>query len=128
MANIVLDGTKIKVYGMLAQLCEYCNEKPEWQDELWSYLLRFENLYDEFVYYLEHHTIQGNMSVDGYTLLDLYVKQIDLYNIKSDLGKNPSFCNKEDMVLNAFMMMGKMIDDPEKYKKQMQDGFGMDTL
>lgn len=128
MANIVLDGSKIKVYKMLQELCTYCSEKEQWGDELWSYLLQDEELYEEFVYFLENHNLKGTMNVEGYTLFDLYVKQIDLYNVRCDLGKNPSFCIKEDMVLRAFHMMGKLKENPEAYKKKIEDGFGMDQL
>lgn len=128
MANIVLDGTKIKVYSMLQELCVYCQEKSEWGDELWAYLLKDEELFDEFVYFLENRNLKGKMNIDGYTLFDLYVKQLDLYNVRSDLGKNPSFCIKEDMVLRAFLMMGRLKEDPETYKKILEDGFGMDML
>lgn len=128
MANIVLDGSKIKVYGMLQDLCDYCNEKESWCDELWGYMIHNEELYDEFVYFIVNRSLMGKMSVEGYTLIDLYVKQIDMYNVRNDLGKNPIFCMKEDMVLRSFLMMGRLIEAPETYKKKLEDGFGMDQL
>ena len=70
----------------------------------------------------------GKMNVEGYTLIDLYVKQIDMYNVRNDLGKNPIFCMKEDMVLRSFLMMGRLLEAPETYKKKLEDGFGMDQL
>ena len=128
MANIVLDGTKIKVYGMLQNLCDYCNEKDSWCDELWGYMLQNDELYEEFVYFIVNRSLMGKMNVEGYTLIDLYVKQIDMYNVRNDLGKNPIFCMKEDMVLRSFLMMGRLLEAPETYKKKLEDGFGMDQL
>ena len=128
MANIVLDGSKIKVYGMLQNLCDYCNEKDSWCDELWGYMLQNDELYEEFVYFIVNRSLMGKMNVEGYTLIDLYVKQIDMYNVRNDLGKNPIFCMKEDMVLRSFLMMGRLLEAPETYKKKLADGFGMDQL
>ena len=128
MANIVLDGSKIKVYGMLQNLCDYCNEKDSWCDELWGYMLQNDELYEEFVYFIVNRSLMGKMNVEGYTLIDLYVKQIDMYNVRNDLGKNPIFCMKEDMVLRSFLMMGRLLEAPETYKKKLEDRFGMDQL
>ncbi len=128
MANIVLDGSKIKVYGMLQNLCDYCNEKDSWCDELWGYMLQNDELYEEFVYFIVNRSLMGKMNVEGYTLIDLYVKQIDMYNVRNDLGKNPIYCMKEDMVLRSFLMMGRLLEAPETYKKKLEDGFGMDQL
>ena len=128
MANIVLDGSKIKVYGMLQNLCDYCNEKDSWCDELWGYMLQNDELYEEFVYFIVNRSLMGKMNVEGYTLIDLYVKQIDMYNVRNDLGKNPIFCMKEDMVLRSFLMMGRLLEAPETYKKKLEDSFGMDQL
>ena len=128
MANIVLDGSKIKVYGMLQNLCDYCNEKDSWCDELWGYMLQNDELYEEFVYFIVNRSLMGKMNVEGYTLIDLYVKQIDMYNVRNDLGKNPIFCMKEDMVLRSFLMMGRLLEAPQTYKKKLEDGFGMDQL
>lgn len=128
MANIVLDGSKIKVYGMLQNLCDYCNEKDSWCDELWGYMLQNDELYEEFVYFIVNRSLMGKMNIEGYTLIDLYVKQIDMYNVRNDLGKNPIFCMKEDMVLRSFLMMGRLLEAPETYKKKLEDGFGMDQL
>ena len=128
MAIIVLDGSKIKVYGMLQNLCDYCNEKDSWCDELWGYMLQNDELYEEFVYFIVNRSLMGKMNVEGYTLIDLYVKQIDMYNVRNDLGKNPIFCMKEDMVLRSFLMMGRLLEAPETYKKKLEDSFGMDQL
>ena len=128
MANIDLDVSKNKVYFMLQNLCDYCNEKDSWCDELWGYMLQNDELYEEFVYFIVNRCLMGKMNVEGYTLIDLYVKQIDMYNVRNDLGKNPIFCMKEDMVLRSFLMMGRLLEAPETYKKKLEDGFGMDQL
>ena len=85
-------------------------------------------MYDEFVYYAENHTLKDSVKIAGYSLSDLYVFQMNKYNLIREIGKNPRECNKERMVLNAFRMMIDMKSDPETYVKRLEEGKGEDRL
>ena len=126
--GILYDGRKVKVLGFLQDICEYAGLSNEWSDELWTMMLDNVKLYDEFVYYVEHHTFKDEMKVAGYALSDIYVWQMDKYNLIREVGKNPTTCNKETMVMNAFMVLGKMVDDPETYVKRIESGRGNDLI
>lgn len=126
--SIVFDTTKFKIRAYLDELCEYAGKTTEWADELWLELLADEGLYSEFIYYLENHTFLDKMSVEGYSLSDLYVWMMDKYNLLSEIGKNPVNCNKETMVLNAFKTMPEMKRDPERYVKLIESGRGNDMF
>lgn len=126
MANIIYDATGIKIYENVQELCTLAGETREWGNALWGELLGDNELMQEMVYYLEHHSFQGTMCFEGYTLIDLFVWQMDLYNLIADSGKNTENCNKETMVLRAFRAMAGLKNDPEHYKKRLSDGFGMD--
>ncbi|MBE5870337.1 MAG: hypothetical protein E7294_03630 [Lachnospiraceae bacterium] len=128
MAGVIYDASRIKAYAVLEQLCECAGEKESMRDLLWQEFLGDEELYEEFVYYAQHHTIQGKMKVAGYTLLDLFVQEMDSFNLTHDTGKNTAFCNKEDMVLRAFLTMAGLKREPEKYKERFDRGFGMDRI
>ena len=82
------------------------------KDFLWKKLLEYNGLYEEFVYYLEHHEFCGGLSFGGYSLIDLYVRQMEHYNLIHDIGKNTGNCNKEDMVLRAFYTMAAFFENP----------------
>lgn len=125
---IILETTKFKVYEYYQQLCDYAAWDKTYRDLLWSKLLDHEELYEEFVYYLEHHQILGTFTFRGYSLIDLYVWQMDRYNLIHDIGKNTGNCNKEDMVLKAFYAMTSFFDDPDSFEKRLQEGRGMDYL
>ena len=126
MSHIILDSEKIKVYESLKMLCEYSEKSGEWCDGLWLDMLTDHELYEEFVYYLENHSLADHMQVEGYSLTDFYVWQIDRYNLVSDSGKNTGVCNKEEMVLESFKTMAEMKKNPEYYKRKLSDGSGMD--
>ncbi len=126
--GILYDARKIKALEYLYELCEYAGLSEPWADELWGMLLMDSDLYDEFVYYLEHHTFRDDYKICGYALSDIYVWQMDKYNLIREIGKNPEHCNKETMVLNAFMTMAKMKSDPDEYIKRFESGRGNDLI
>lgn len=128
MSNIVIQTTFIKIYGYLQELCRIADRTEEWGDELWQKLINESKLLEEFTYYLENHTFKDEMNIGGYCLSDLYVHQMDKYNLVREIGKNPADCNKETMVLNAFYMMAQMKNDPDKYIKHLESGWGNDIL
>ena len=126
MSHIIFDSGKIKAYESLKMLCEYTGKSLEWCDGLWKDILTDHELYEEFVYYLEHHALADNMRVEGYSLIDFYVWQMERYNLASDSGKNTTACNKEEMVLQSFKAIAEMKRNPEYYKRKLNDGSGMD--
>jgi len=126
--SIVINTTQFKIREYLDQLCEYAGYDIKRADSLWLELLKDVDLYDEFIYYLEHHTFKDAIKVKGYSLSDIYVWQMDKYNLLSEIGKNPTSCNKETMVLNAFETMSKMKNNPEEYIKRIESGRGNDRI
>lgn len=126
--SIILDTTKLKVNEYLMQLAEYAGFDRAWADELWLTFMEDDGLYQEFIYYLENHTFLDQYQVSGYSLSDLYVWQMDKYNLIRDLGKNPENCNKETLVMYAFQAMVRMRKNPEEYVKRLESGRGNDVL
>ncbi len=85
-------------------------------------------MYEEFVYYVEHHTFSDKLKVCGYCLCDLYVWQMNRYNLIKDTGKNSRTCNKEKMAMQAFRTMADMMEEPEKYRNGLDYGRGTDKF
>lgn len=128
MANIILCTGKLKVYEDLKYLCEFTGKDQTFLDTLWEALSASDSLYEEFAYYIDNHSLKDEISVSGYSLTDLYIHMIENYNLLNDTGKNTIRCNKEAMVLESFMGMWKLIQNPEEYIKKLQEGRGMDRL
>lgn len=126
--GIILDGRRIKAYEGFYALGEYAGRSSEWLDELWGLLVSNEELMTEFMYYLDNHALSDKYNCQGYTLTDLYVFQMSRYNLIRDIGKNTEACNKESMVLGAFMDMALMVKNPEKYIRRFSEDPGMDRL
>lgn len=128
MSNIVYKNATIRVYDSLVRLCGYAGKSAEWCDKLWQEMLDDKEIYDEFVYYLEHHVPGDLMKVRGYSLTDLYVWQIEQYNLHGDSGKNTASCNKEEMVLQALWMLAEMKKNPDGCLNRLDRGAGMDKI
>lgn len=126
--NIIIATAKLKACDFCYELCRYCGYDTKWTDELWGDIIADDALLGEFIYYAENHTLRDSYSISGYSLTDLYVFQMDKYNLIREIGKNPPECNKERMVLNAFRMMIDMKADPETYVRRLTEGRGEDRL
>ena len=68
------------------------------------------------------------VKVCGYSLCDLYVWQMNRYNLIKDTGKNSRTCNKEKMAMQAFRTMIDLLEQPEEGQKKLDYGQGMDKL
>ncbi len=126
MNGILYDARKVKLYERMQALCVLAGESDAWGDTLWNGLLEDKELMEEMAYYLDHHCFLGKSRCEGYTLIDLFVHEMDLYNVIADSGKNTESCNKEAMVLRAFRAMIEMKKDPQRFQRKLSDGFGMD--
>ena len=128
MSGIVYDARRVKAYEGLMALGQYAGKEEEWLNRLWEKLIPDNGLMKEFMYYLDYHTFCDEDRCRGYALTDLYVWQMDRYNLIRDIGKNTESCNKEAMVLNAFYTMTEMKKDPDTYVRRLTAGQGMDQL
>lgn len=126
MAGILYDARRVKAYRGLMAAGEAAEETEDWCDRLWEELLCDQELFDELVFFLEHHYIRDQVRCEGYGLTDLYIWQMNRYNLIGDSGKNTDACNKDRMVLHAFRDMAEMKKDPAEYIKKMTLGRGMD--
>lgn len=126
--SIIISTKKIKICEYFYNLTDYCGYDREWADELFGEIMGNDELYKEFVYYLENHTFLDELKVEGYSLSDLYVFSMSKYNLIREIGKNPVECNKERMVMNSFDMMSKMIKEPFTYVARIEEGKGRDRL
>lgn len=126
MSGIIYDNRRVKAYEGLKALGEYTQKSEEWVDSLWEEFVLDAALMKEFMYYIDNHKLLDEIKCEGYGLTDLYVWQMNRYNLIREVGKNTEMCNKETMVLNAFKNMAEMKKDPETFVKRLTSGQGMD--
>ena len=81
---------------------------------------------EEFLFYAETGNFSCKAKVEGYTVVDIMVWQIDHFKAEMDRGRTDMKNNGSKMVLRAFDTMLKMKDAPERYKRLMQSETGTD--
>ncbi|MCR4689882.1 MAG: hypothetical protein K5739_00855 [Lachnospiraceae bacterium] len=112
MAAIILDGRRIKAFEALQTIGGSAGKDKAYLDALWEVLSLDQQLFSEFVYYLENRCFFDGIRQNGYGLTDLYFYLMRRYEVSHDVGKNLSDCDKESLVLDSFQMMAEMKKDP----------------
>lgn len=120
------DARRIKAYERLLALGETAGETRQWCEALWEELVFDPALTEELVYYLDHQSLMDKVHCEGYGLTDLYIWQMNRYNLVRESGKNTAACNKDRMVLHAFRDMIDMKKEPAAFVKKLTMGRGMD--
>ncbi len=111
-----------------SELCRYAGADEDFLQDFWKRLTEDEEVYEEFVYYLEHQDFLYKVKVEGYGLADLLVFQIDHFRATMDRDVADMRHNKDKMLLMAFNSMLMMRKNPEPFVKMMQGETGTDRM
>lgn len=126
MQQIIYDASKIKVFKCVQELCDSFNKKEEWKCIFWTNLLENQEIYTEFVFFLEHQEFLNQYMISGYSIVDIFIWHMDHFNLIMDSSKNDIRCNKIKLALESFDFMLKMNQDKENYIKKLQSDMGND--
>lgn len=125
---IIFDGRRLAAYQIAAEFCKSRHWSDTFLSELWEGILLDPVLYDEFIYFLEMNELTGNTVCEGYTMYDLYFYHLHDYNALHDTGKDTAVTDKDEIMYLAFHTMGRLMQEPEKYKKILDKCEGMDFM
>lgn len=128
MANIIFDSRKIMVYEDLKFLAEAVGKDQVYIQKLWDGMLACEGLYDEFLYFIDHKSLKDEFRFRGYSLTDIYVYMISRTKMANDYGKDIVVGGREILLLDTFMGMVELMENPEEYIKRLDEGLGMDKF
>lgn len=128
MNNIIIASEKLKLYDLVNKWAGYSGYTNEWADKFWKDLLLNSEVYEEFLYYIDHEDFLCKYSYNGQYITDIFIWEMRKYNIKTDRGKNYADCDKVEMILNAFRTMLDMKDNGEKVVNDMENKNGGDKL
>ncbi|NBI89709.1 hypothetical protein D3Z45_03695 [Lachnospiraceae bacterium] len=119
-----LDGQKI--IRIVDEFGYAAGEDEEFLQGLGAGLLTCPEIGEEFLHYVETGDFSCKAKVEGYTVVDIMVWQIDHFKAEMDRGLYGMKHNGSKMVLRAFDTMLKMRKEPEKYRYLMQTETGTD--
>lgn len=115
-----------KAYAWAGALCEYAGADEAFLRDFWERLVNDPEIYEEFVYYLEHQDFLCKVKIEGYGLVDLMIFQIDHFRAVMDQDVADMRFNKDKMLLMAFNSLLQMRKDPEPFVRMMQGQTGTD--
>ena len=115
-----------KAYDWAKALCYYAGKDEAFLEQFWKALTQSEGVYQEFVYYLEHQNFLCSYQIQGYSLVDIMVWQIDHFKAEMDRRDPGMGQNGDKMVLLAFDTLLKMRKNPGKYVRALQGETGTD--
>lgn len=128
MGNIIIASEKLKLFEIVENWAEYAGYTKEWTDKFWADLLLNKEVYEEFLYYVDHEDFLCKYSYSGQYITDIFIWEMRKYNIKTDRGKNYADCDKAEMVLNAFRTMLDMKENSQRVIDAMEQKNGGDKL
>ncbi len=108
------------------ELCRCAEQDEAFFADFWERLSADEEVLAEFSYYLEHQNFLCKANVDGYTVVDIMVWQMDHFKAQMDRGKYEMRENGDTMLLMAFDTFLKMKQDKEPYLRKLQGETGTD--
>ena len=115
-----------KVDYFIEELCRYAGEDEAYACNFKNALKADEEIYQEFLYYMEHQNFACKTKVCGYTVVDVLIFQIDHFRAWLDRDTTGTKQNGDRMVLLAFDTMLKMRKTPQEYLERMQGETGTD--
>lgn len=115
-----------KLQDFVKKLCRNGGENEAFAERFLDALLSDEEISREFTYYMEHQDFACVVKVQGYTVVDVMVWQMDHFKARLDRDNTGTRENPARMVLLAFDTLLKMRKDPEKYVAKMKQETGTD--
>ena len=81
----MLDKERLEnAYQFAAALCYYANKDKVFLEDFWERLRQEDDILEEFCYYMENQKFSCCVSIEGYTVIDVMVWQIDHFKAELD--------------------------------------------
>lgn len=115
-----------RINEFVHKLCQYGGEDEEFETQFLAALSADEEILAELTYYMEHGDFACQAKVQGYTVVDIMIWQMDHFKARLDRDNTGTRQNPDRMVLLAFDTLLKMRKAPEKYAAKMRQETGTD--
>ena len=106
-------------------LCECARHDEKFAESFWNRLSASEGVYSEFVAYMLTQNFDCSYNIDGVTIVDIMVWQVDLFKAGMDMGR-PERDDPDSLLLAAFNTMLDMEDDPDTFLTAYRQDTGTD--
>lgn len=106
------------LYEIVVQMTSYAKLEREFADRFYDKLSMNRDIHEEFCKYVDTGYLEGRIKVQGYSVLDLLVQQVNHFKAQLDQGIIGTRENQHQMVLMAFDKLMDMRENPQKYMEK----------
>lgn len=114
------------LYEWTLRLFDCSGETIEEADIFWKSLLEVPELLQEYAYYYDNREFLCRYNIDGYTIADILVWQMDHFKAHMDRADSANRYDKDKLILNTFRAMLELKRNPEKIKTEFSRETGTD--
>ena len=123
--KIVIDDLeRERAHEWAKGLCKYAGADEAFCQDFWNRLIADQEIFEEFVYYLEYQDFLYQVKIQGYGLVDLMIFQIDHFKATMDQDVADMRHNKDKMLLMAFNSLLLMRQNPAPFVEMLQSQTG----
>lgn len=114
-----------ELFGWAERLCAYGGENETFLRDFWQKMLDNPGIYEEFAYYYAHQEFLCKAKIEGVTIVDILVWQMDHFKARLDRSDEMR-TNKDKMLLHAFFTFLNMAENPDAVLAQIREETGTD--
>lgn len=122
------DVQKQQAFAFAYELNKNAHQDSAFLYQFWNQLMAHEDVYQEFVYFMEHGDYLCQAKPGGVSVIDIMIWQMDHFKAELDVDKTEAKQNGDYMVLMAFNTLLTMYDNPEPILKALGSDTGTDYL
>lgn len=115
-----------KGHRFAQELGALAGEDRQFMESFIQKIKQDEEVLEEFVYYAENNQFADKVKVNGYSVIDVLIWQIDHFKAWLDRDNTKTKENGSAMLLHAFDTFLNMRKAPEKYIRAMESETGTD--
>lgn len=116
------------LHQFVRTLAGQAGETESYADELWERISCSNGILRELAYYHDYRNMLCEYKVEGYTLADILVWQVDHFKAYLDRPEEMNRYHKERLLLTSLDILSRMEDNPAPYIAKMQGETGTDFV
>lgn len=113
-------------YEWSKNLNRFVGRTEDEAENFWEELCSNEQLLEEFIFYMNNRQFLGSYEIEGMTIVDVLVWQMDHFKADLDKGMYDMQSNPDVMILSAFETMIRMYHNPDEFISRFKQDTGTD--
>ena len=82
---------QVRTFNYAINLANLAGVSNEFLAQFWNELVSYPDLYEEFTYYIDNGDFICNVNIEGYTIIDIMVYQVDHFKSALDMPDMDKF-------------------------------------